>query len=90
MRIGIDLGGTKIEIIALADTGETLARRRVATRSGDDSATLKAFRTLVAVVGPDAGERRALGIASPKTPSPAAGLIKKANSTCLIGAPLDF
>ena len=49
MRIGIDLGGTKIEIIALSEGGQTLARRRVATPQGDYAATLAAVGGLVAV-----------------------------------------
>ncbi len=89
MRIGIDLGGTKIEIIALADRGETLARRRVATPAGDYTATLDAIRGLIDGVERETAERGSIGIAMPGALSPATGLIKNANSACLIGQPLD-
>ena len=90
MRIGIDLGGTKIEIIALADWGEILARQRVATPVGDYRATLDTIRGLIDGVERETGERGSIGIAMPGALSPATGLIKNANSTCLIGQPLHF
>ena len=88
MRIGIDLGGTKIEIIALSEGGQTLARRRVATPQGDYAATLAAVGGLVAAVEGELGRRGTVGVGMPGALSKASGLVKNANSTCLIGRPL--
>ena len=88
MRIGIDLGGTKIEIIALGDGGEVLARRRVATPQGDYAATLAAVAGLVEALESGQGRRGTVGVGMPGTLSRASGLVKNANSTCLIGRPL--
>ncbi|GLT23888.1 N-acetylglucosamine kinase [Zoogloea oryzae] len=89
MRIGIDLGGTKIEIIALGDGGEVLARRRVATPQGDYPATLAAVAGLVAAVEDELGQRGSVGVGMPGALSRRTGLVKNANSTCLIGQPLQ-
>ncbi|WP_298620599.1 ROK family protein [uncultured Zoogloea sp.] len=89
MRIGIDLGGTKIEIIALGDGGEVLARRRVATPQGDYPATLAAVAGLVAAVEGELGQRGSVGVGMPGALSRRTGLVKNANSTCLIGKPLQ-
>ena len=88
MRLGIDLGGSKIEIIALGDAGQILLRRRVATPQGDYPATLQAVAGLVVAAESELGRRGTLGIGIPGTESQATGLIKNANSTCLIGQPL--
>ncbi len=88
MRLGIDLGGSKIEIIALGDDGKALLRRRVATPQGDYPATLQAVAGLVIAAESELGRRGTLGIGIPGTESQASGLIKNANSTCLIGQPL--
>ncbi|WP_079435299.1 ROK family protein [Zoogloea sp. LCSB751] len=88
MRIGIDLGGTKIEIIALDDAGHTLARRRVATPQGDYPATLQAVAGLVEAVETELGRRGTVGVGTPGAVSKASGLMKNANSTCLNGRPL--
>lgn len=88
MRIGIDLGGTKIEIIALSDGGQTLARCRVATPQGDYAATLAAVGGLVVAVEAELGRRGTVGVGMPGALSKASGLVKNANSTCLIGRPL--
>lgn len=88
MRIGIDLGGTKIEIVALDDDGRTLARRRVATPQGDYARTLEAVVGLVAAVEGELGRRGTVGVGTPGALSRHSGLIKNANSTCLIGQPL--
>ena len=86
-RIGIDLGGTKIEIIALDASGAECFRRRIATPREDYEGTLAAIATLVreaeAAVGP-----ATVGIGMPGTISPATGLVKNANSTWLNGQPL--
>ena len=96
MRIGIDLGGTKIEGIALADDGTELARRRVATPRGDYAATIRAVANLVSHVEREGAERNgvahtpaSVGVGIPGTVSPKTGLVKNANSTWLIGRPLD-
>ena len=89
LRIGVDLGGSKIEIIALSDDGRVVLRERVATPRGDYRATLAAVATLVELaeqkilrdgsekVG--AGETVPVGIGIPGAESRASGLIKNAN-----------
>lgn len=90
MRIGIDLGGTKIEAIVLTDDGRIQARRRVPAPRGDYHATVTALRDLTAAVAAETGASEApVGVGIPGTISPATGLIKNANSTWLIGHPLD-
>ena len=88
VRIGIDLGGTKIEGIALDGTGAELWRRRVATPRGYDK-TLDAVSAMVFEAEAQLGRQGAVGIGIPGTISPATGLVKNANSTWLIGRPLD-
>src|SRR3989440_1368150 len=82
MRIGIDLGGTKIEAIAL-DGQREVFRKRIATPRGDYAATIAAVVSLVK----DAGNGT-VGIGIPGTLSRPSGLVKNANSTWLIGRPL--
>lgn len=88
LRIGIDLGGTKIEIIGLATDGRELLRRRIATPQGDYRATLSAIAGLVATAEAELGQTGSVGIGIPGAESLRSGLIKNANSTCLIGQPL--
>ncbi len=88
MRIGIDLGGTKIEGVALAADGRELQRRRIASPQGNYDASLSAIAALVNALERDTDERGTVGIGIPGTVSPATGLIKNANSTWLIGKPL--
>ena len=88
MRLGIDLGGTKIEIVALADDGRELLRRRIATPQGDYLATLIAVAGLVEATESELKQRGSVGIGIPGAESRHSGLIKNANSTCLIGQPL--
>src|SRR5437764_2538311 len=89
MRIGIDLGGTKIEAIALDDDSATLVRRRVATPSGDYRAILDVVADLVARIERETGIRGTVGVASPGAISKRTGMIKNSNSTGLNGKPLD-
>jgi fructokinase len=89
MRIGVDLGGTKIEVAALDRAGTVMARRRVATPAHDYPATIATIRDLVGAVEGELGLTCTIGIAMPGALSPATGLIKNANSTCLIGHPFD-
>jgi fructokinase len=92
MRIGIDLGGTKIEGIAIADDGAERLRRRIAAPRGDYAKTLEAMAGLVREIDAELGVQGTVGVGIPGTVSPATGLIKNANSTWLIGRPLaeDF
>ena len=86
MRLGIDLGGTKIELLALAPGGVELWRKRVATPRDYDG-TVAAIAGLVADAEDKIGVRGSVGLAIPGTETPA-GTIKNANSTWLIGRPL--
>jgi len=88
-RIGIDLGGTKIEVIALSASGSLLARRRVATPKGNYELTVRAIVDLVSAIEKELGASGTVGIGTPGAISPATGLIKNANSTALIGHALD-
>ncbi len=83
MRIGIDLGGSKIEIIALDERGAARLRRRVATPVGDYEATLHRICTLVQEAERELGTRASVGIGTPGSLSPATGLMRNANSVCL-------
>lgn len=85
MRLGIDLGGTKIEIIALADSGAELLRRRVATPHGDYPATLQAIAALVWSAEAELGRQGLVGIGTPGTLSRATGRLKNSNSLQLNG-----
>jgi fructokinase len=89
MRIGVDLGGTKIEAIALDDAGTALGRRRLPTPREDYEATLEAIAGLVRALEQETGARGTVGIGMPGALSPATGLVKNANSTWLNGRPLD-
>jgi fructokinase len=89
MRIGIDMGGTKIEAIALDEAGRELVRRRVATPREDYAATLEAMAGLVTGIEQELGSRGSVGIGIPGAISPATGLVKNANSTWLIGQRLS-
>ena len=87
MRIGVDLGGTKIEAIVLDDGGQTRERRRIPSPQGDYSATIRAIVELVASLA--GADQAAVGVAIPGSVSPATGRIKNANSTWLIGHAMD-
>ncbi|MDR2226175.1 MULTISPECIES: fructokinase [Providencia] len=89
MRIGIDLGGTKIEVIALDDDGETLFRKRVSTPKGDYIATLNAIAGLVNDAETATGQTGSVGVGIPGTLSPVTGKVKNANSTWLNGQFFD-
>ena len=89
MRIGVDLGGTKIEALALAGDGREVTRRRVPTPAGDYEGTVSAIAGLVEALEHDIGGRASVGVGIPGTISPATGLIKNSNSLCLLGHALD-
>lgn len=93
-RFGIDLGGTKSELIALDENGDERYRHRLPTPANDYAQTVGALQDLV--VGAEAtlkvsavGPRPSVGVGIPGTISPATGLVKNANSTCLIGHAID-
>ncbi|MBI1423630.1 MAG: fructokinase [Gammaproteobacteria bacterium] len=89
MRIGIDLGGTKIEGIALDDNGGILYRERIDTPRDDYRATVDAICQLINTIEQQTNLQGSIGIGIPGTISPATGLVKNANSTWLIGQPLN-
>ena len=88
MRIGIDLGGTKIELAALDDSGRILLRRRRPTPQGDYAATVEAIATLIEGAEDELGRRGSVGVGIPGAESAPDDAIKNANSTWLIGQPL--
>jgi len=88
VRIGIDVGGTKIEGIALGDGGNERERRRVAAPRGSYDDTVRAITALIGALEAAAGEAGTIGVGIPGAVSPATGLIKNANSTWLNGRPL--
>lgn len=88
IRFGIDLGGTKIELIALDAVGEEIWRRREATPRGDYRGTLEVMRQLVTRAEAELGESGSVGIGTPGAVSRVTGRLKNANSVCLIGQPL--
>lgn len=89
MRIGIDLGGTKIEGIALASDGQELGRLRLPTPKGDYRSTIEAICAIVADLEAQTGETGSVGIGMPGALSPATGRIKNANSLCLNKMPFN-
>jgi fructokinase len=89
MRIGIDLGGTKVETIVIAPDGVERFRRRIDTPRGDYDATVATIVEQVATAEAAIGARATVGIGMPGIVSPATGLVKNANSTWLIGRPLQ-
>ncbi len=89
IRIGVDLGGTKIEAVALGPGGTKLARRRVPSPQGSTHASVKAVAGLVREIEAGLGEPASVGVAVPGTISPDDGRMKNANSVWLIGEALD-
>ena len=89
MRIGIDLGGSKIEIAILERDGQISLRRRVLAPTGDYHTTLAAIAQLVRAAEVERGARGRVGIGIPGAISPTTGLVKNANSGWLIGKPFD-
>ncbi|MBE7182047.1 MAG: ROK family protein, partial [Terriglobus roseus] len=89
MRIGIDLGGTKIEGRAFDATGQELDRIRVATPKGDYPGTVEAIASTAEVLETRVGARGTVGVGIPGTIVRSTGLVKNANSTWLNGMPLE-
>jgi len=88
LRLGIDLGGTKTEIVALDARGGELLRRRIQTPQGDYRATLAALAGLVRDAERDLGARGTVGIGTPGSISRATGRLRGSNSVCLNGQPI--
>jgi fructokinase len=88
VRIGVDLGGTKIEAIALSDEGDVLLRVRTLTPRDDYAATLQAIARVVHDLESRTGQRGSVGVGIPGAISGATARVKNANSTWLIGQPL--
>lgn len=88
MRIGIDLGGSKIEAIALDDNGQEIIRQRVATPAGDYTGTLQAIVGLVQYIESAIKHSASIGIGTPGSLSPATGLLRNSNSVCMNGQPV--
>lgn len=89
VRIGIDLGGTKTEVIALDARGEQLLRRRVPSPQGDYAATLAMLTKLVHDTEASLGACASVGVGTPGSIAPATGLLRNSNSTWLNGQPLQ-
>ena len=87
-RIGIDLGGTKIEAVLMDPAGEILRRERVPTPRDDYRVTIETIHQLVEQLERDLGAPATVGIGTPGAISPATGLVKNANSVWLNGKPL--
>lgn len=89
LRIGIDLGGTKIEAVALDSSGEIVACRRAPTPAHDYDSILRSIAVLVHEIELEQERRGSVGVATPGVISPRSGLIKNSNTTELNGRPLD-
>lgn len=89
MRIGIDIGGTKLESAAIDAQGNVRVRRRVATPKGDYVGTIDAIFDLVTSIEQEIGGAHPLGFGIPGTISPATGLVKNAYNSPFNGHPLD-
>src|ERR1700724_1857852 len=89
MRIGVDLGGTKIEVAALDRDGVPRLRRRAPTPHDNYDAIVRVIRDLVAGIESELGERGSVGVGIPGSLSPSTGLVRNANSPYLNGRPFD-
>ncbi|VAW50704.1 Cryptic sugar kinase Mak [hydrothermal vent metagenome] len=88
MRIGIDLGGTKIEGIALSKTGEELFRHRISTPQGDYQGTLQCIAELIRTIEDKLKEKGSIGICTPGALSSSTGLMRNSNSVCMNDKPV--
>jgi len=89
MRVGIDLGGTKIEAMAIADDGAEILRSRVRTPAEDYEAILQTIAALVADIEREAGPAASIGCGTPGALSPTTGLLRNSNTVSLNGRPLQ-
>ncbi len=85
IKIGIDLGGTKIEGIALSDTGNELYCHRISTPQGDYQGTLQSIAELISLIEAETGNKGSIGICTPGALSPSTGLLRNSNSVCMNG-----
>lgn len=88
IRLGVDLGGSKIEIAAIDDAGAFLLRRRIASPSASYAAIVEAVAALIEDAERDLGRRCPVGIGTPGSVSRATGLLRNSNTACLNGKPL--
>ena len=88
LRIGVDLGGTKTEAIALDPSGETLLRRRIRTPASDYAAIVEEIAALIRSIEAEIGQAGRVGVGVPGSISPASGCIRNANTLVLNGRPL--
>ncbi len=88
IKVGIDLGGTKIEGIALSEAGDELFRHRIPTPQGDYKGTLQSIVDLVNKIEVNTNEEASVGICSPGSLSPVTGLMRNSNSVCMNGQPV--
>src|SRR5271156_3480245 len=88
-RIGVDLGGTKIEFVALERDGSELHRHRVPTPRGEYEGTIRAIKEGVELIEAKLGRSATVGVGIPGTVSGITHLVKNANSTWMIGKPFD-
>ena len=90
MLIGIDVGGTKIEALAMNDAGEDILRRRVPTPRGDYDATVRAIGDLTTALEAEIGQSSPqIGVCIPGSVSPATGLVRNGNTTWINGRAFD-
>jgi len=90
MRIGIDLGGTKIEGIVLQENGEVLIRQRIPTPVGNYEKILSSIVNLITLLESNIGRQVTIGIGTPGAISPASGLLRNSNSVCMNGQEAFF
>ncbi len=88
IKIGIDLGGTKIEGIALSEAGDELCRHRITTPQGDYQGTLLAIKNLIYHIEKHCAETGSIGLCTPGSLSPVTGLLRNSNSVCMNGKPV--
>ena len=87
IQFGIDLGGTKTEVLALDSEGQNILRRRVNTPKNDYQATLKCIKQLIVDAEQELSIEGTVGICTPGSISPSSGLLRNSNSTCLNNQP---
>lgn len=88
LRLGVDLGGTKIEVAVLDEACNEVLRRRIDTPQGDYAATVRAVAALVRQAEGELGAHCSVGVGTPGSLSPGGELMRNANSVCLNGRPL--
>lgn len=89
MRIGVDIGGTKIEAAAIAADGAIVVCKRIPTPATDYAAAIEAIAGVVESIESEIGARCTVGLGIPGTVSPATGLIKNAPNSPFNGYPMD-